>query len=86
MGVKFSPDVQRVTFLRSKDSDFEVQDLWEYHVPSGRTRLLVDSATLADVDSELSDAEKARRERLRETNRGITSYFWSEDGRALLFG
>ena len=84
-GLKFAPDGQRVTFLKGKDEDYEVKDLWEYHLPTGQTRMLVDSAALADVDAEMSDEEKARRERLRLSSRGITSYFWSEDGKALLF-
>ncbi len=80
-----SPDGQRVTFLRGKASDHEVLDLWEYHVASGQIRLLVDSADFTAADTELSDEEKARRERQRISNRGIISYQWSRDGSALLF-
>ena len=83
--LKFSPDGQRVTFLRGKDSDFETLDLWEFHIPSGKTRLLVDSHSFAAARVELSDEEKARRERQRISSKGIISYQWSEDGKALLF-
>lgn len=83
--LQFSPDGQRVTFLRGKDSDFETLDLWEFHIPSGKTRLLVDSDNFAAAGAELSDEEKARRERQRISSKGIISYQWSEDGKALLF-
>ena len=64
--LKLSPDGKRVTFLRGKSEDQTVFDLWEYHVPSKQTRLLVDSASLTGGGAEqLSDAEKARRERMR---------------------
>lgn len=85
-GLKISPDGSRVTFLRGKEEDFRVQDLWEYDVASGVTRLLVDSADLLGGEKEeLSEVEKARRERQRISASGIVEYFWSEDGSALLF-
>jgi dipeptidyl-peptidase-4 len=83
--LKFSPDGSRVSFLRSKADDAEVLDLWEYHIASGESRLLVDSALLQPVEVELSDEEKARRERQRIRKRGIVSYQWADDGSALLF-
>ena len=60
-----APDGARVTFLRGKADDQNRLDLWEYHVASGQTRLLVDSALLAPGPEQLSDEEKARRERQR---------------------
>jgi dipeptidyl-peptidase-4 len=36
-------------------------------------------------DENLSDEEKARRERLRLSGSGIVSYTWSKDGKALIF-
>lgn len=85
--LKLSPDGQRVTFLRGKSTDQTVFDLWEYHVPSKQTRLLVDSASLGGGTGEqLSDEEKARRERLRIAGTsGIVEYQWSADGKQLLF-
>jgi len=85
-GLKISPDGMRVTFLKGKESDFRVQDLWEYDIASGETRLLVDSADiLGGREEELSEVEKARRERQRITAKGIVEYVWSKDGDALLF-
>jgi dipeptidyl-peptidase-4 len=85
--LKLSPDGQRVTYLRGKDDAQNVLDLWEFHVPSRKTRLLVDSAMLTGgAVEQLSDEEKARRERLRIAGTsGIVDYQWSTDGKQLLF-
>ncbi|TLY52305.1 MAG: S9 family peptidase [Gammaproteobacteria bacterium] len=82
--LKASPDGTRVTFLRAKASDQNTYDLWEYNVNVNATRLLVDSKLLES--GELSDAEKARRERARVAGRkGIIDYQWAPDGKKLLF-
>jgi dipeptidyl-peptidase-4 len=84
--VKVAPDGARVTFLRGRPDDADRLDLWEYHIASGETRMLVDSSLLAPVEGELSEAEKARRERLRIANfGGIVDYQFAPDGRAILF-
>ncbi len=83
--LQISPDGQRVTFLKGKQNDHERLDLWEYHISSGETRMLFDSAKLQSGEETLSDEEKARRERLRLSGSGIVSYQWSDDGNALLF-
>lgn len=81
-----APDGSRVTFLRGRDDDQNQLDLWVYEVASGNTRRLVDSLALGE-QKELSDAEKARRERERIAQlKGIVSYRWSPDSRKLLFG
>lgn len=85
MQPKIAPDGRRVTFLRGRDDDRYQMDLWEYHVASGQTRLLVDSKRLLP-DEVLSDEEKARRERQRiAAMSGIVEYHWAPDGRRLLF-
>jgi dipeptidyl-peptidase-4 len=84
--LKVSPDGARVTFLRGKPENAEQLDLWEYHVGSKQTRLLVDSALLAPGDAALTDEEKARRERARIAQySGIVEYDFSPDGKRLLF-
>ncbi len=83
--LKVSPDAERVTFLKGKQSDYEKLDLWEYHIASNETRMLFDSDELQSGEVELSDEEKARRERMRLKGTGIVSYEWSADGKALLF-
>ena len=84
-GVKISPDGSRVTFLRPKPDDQFQLDLWEYNVEQKSTRLLVDSKKIEPEAKELTDEEKARRERARTAGlKGIVSYQWSPDGKQLL--
>lgn len=84
--LELAPDGSRVSFLRGKDDDQYRLDLWEYHIEDGRTRLLVDSAEVVPEEGELSDEEKARRERQRIAQySGIVDYSWTEDASALLF-
>jgi dipeptidyl-peptidase-4 len=83
---KISPDGKRVTFLRGKAESVNQLDLWEYHIASGKTQLLVDSKKLISGAEVLSDEEKARRERQRiAAFSGILEYHWSDDGNTLLF-
>lgn len=84
--LKVSPDGQRVTFLRGKDTDQFQLDLWEYDIASKQTRLLVDSKVLLPEEEQLSDEEKAKRERARTASlKGIVEYGFSPDGARLLF-
>ncbi len=83
--VKISPNGERVTFLRGKETDAQQMDLWEFDLATGEQRLLFDSNKLGAADEVLSDEEKARRERLRLRGSGIVSYQWNSDGDALLF-
>ncbi|MFZ9348412.1 MAG: S9 family peptidase, partial [Arenimonas sp.] len=62
---KFSPDGKRISFLKGKPEKAGQLDLWAFDVATGEARMLVDSATLAGSNKELSDEEKARRERQR---------------------
>lgn len=81
-----APDGSRVTFLRGKQSDQEALDLWEYHIADQATRMLVDARELVPEARELSDEEKARRERQRIAGlRGIVEYQWSSNGQSILF-
>ncbi len=86
MRPQIAPDGSRVTFLRGKDSDRNQLDLWEYHVASGETRMLVDSRVVLPGEETLSDEEKARRERQRIAGlSGIVDYQWAPDSQRLLF-
>ncbi|MYM65480.1 alpha/beta fold hydrolase [Pseudoduganella sp. FT55W] len=82
--LKVSPDGARVTFLRGRDDNQFQLDLWEYNLKDKSTHRLVDSKILV-AEENLSDAEKARRERERTASfKGILSYSWSPDGKRLL--
>lgn len=86
IGLKVSPDGSRVTFLRGKDADQFQLDLWEYRIEDGSTAMLVDSKRLLPGEEQLSDEEKARRERTRTASlKGILEYAFSADGKKLLF-
>lgn len=82
-GIKFSPNGQRVTYLQPKPEDYEVLDLWELDLKTGEPRLLVDSKIFSKT--QLTEQEKARRERMRISQKGIVEYQWSNNGANLAF-
>ncbi len=76
-GVQYSPDGKRVTFLKAREDESNRYDLWQFDVATGEQSLLVDSKLLEPEDVELSEEEKALRERKRIAGRkGIVSYDW----------
>lgn len=84
-GVALSPDGKRVTYLKAKPDAANVQDLWAADVKGGEPYRLIDSAALSSGNKELSEAEKARRERARvAATRGIVEYSWDKQGRFIL--
>lgn len=66
----------RLAFSRSDGADVAQLDLWLLDDLAGQPseRLLVRAADLLKDDEELSAAERARRERLRESGAGITGF------------
>ncbi|MEL6956113.1 MAG: S9 family peptidase [Pseudomonadota bacterium] len=75
--VKYSPDGKRVTFLKAREDDAARFDLWQFDVATGEPSMLVDSTLLEPEEVELSEEEKALRERKRIAgSRGIVSYDW----------
>ena len=83
-GIKLTPDGRSVLFLRSGPRSF-VQDLYEYDVAKREERVLLTSESiLKGAEERLTAEELARRERHRETARGIASYQLSRDGRRIL--
>lgn len=83
--LQYAPDGSRITYLQSRADDFERYDLWEYHIEDAQARMLVDSEQLVAGEEQLSDEEKARRERQRIFGKGIMEYVWSDDSESLLF-
>ncbi|MBA4227635.1 MAG: S9 family peptidase [Hyphomonas sp.] len=75
--VRFSPDGRRVTFLKPRAEESARYDLWQFDVATGAQTLLVDSTAIDPADAELSEEEKALRERKRIASvRGIADYAW----------
>jgi dipeptidyl-peptidase-4 len=65
-----APDGSRVVFLRSGAGDDPNNSLWVLDVSTGQERQLLAPAE----DRDLTDAERARRERVREVAGGVVSY------------
>lgn len=83
-GVSLSPDGELVAFLRSREDDVDVLDLWAAPVKGGEPFKLIDARALVPDAGELSEAEKARRERMRISQRGVVEYSWDDQGRYIL--
>ncbi len=83
-GVSLSPDGELVAFLRSREDDVDVLDLWAAPTGEGEPFKLIDARALVPDAGELSEAEKARRERMRISQRGVVEYSWDEQGRYIL--
>jgi dipeptidyl-peptidase-4 len=83
-GVAFSPDGTRVTYLKAKPEDQNVLDLWAADVKGGEPYRLVDAKALSPDAKDLTEAEKARRERQRISQRGVVEYRWDDQGRSVL--
>ncbi|MBL8554289.1 MAG: S9 family peptidase [Phenylobacterium sp.] len=83
-GVKLSPDGKAVTYIKTRADDLLVTDLWIADVAGGAPRMLLDGRTLAPEVRELSEAEKARRERAGVATRGVVDYAWDAQGKLIL--
>ncbi|MBK5224124.1 MAG: S9 family peptidase [Acidimicrobiia bacterium] len=80
--VSVTPDGQRVLFLRSDAGDDLVHTLWCLDVATGEERRLIDPRALDLGDAvDLPAAERARRERARETGEGVVAYGLDGEGR-----
>jgi dipeptidyl-peptidase-4 len=79
-----TPDGKAVLFLRSGPRSPRLS-LFEFDVAKGATReLLTPEQVLKGAEEKLSPEEKARRERMRVSAGGFTSYQLSDDGRLIL--
>ncbi|MDN7136617.1 S9 family peptidase [Pseudidiomarina sp. 1ASP75-14] len=82
--LKFSPDGAHIAYLRASPDQPQVNDLWVYDVRQQEHRLLVASSALVADPTQMSAAERARRERMRIRKSGIVDYQWSPSGEQLL--
>jgi len=74
-----SPDGGRVVFLRTKTGDDPLTCLWTLDVASGTEACRYDPREHGDAAGEVTDAERARRERMRERAKGVTAYACDRD-------
>jgi dipeptidyl-peptidase-4 len=71
-----SPDGQRIVFIRSRAGDDPINCLFVIDLGTGEERMLADPSTLlVQVDpDDVPAEERARRERMRETASGVTTF------------
>jgi dipeptidyl-peptidase-4 len=75
----------QVLFLRSDSGRDSVNSLWIYDVANRVEIKFADPRVLLADDAEVPAAERARRERMRETTSGITSYSTDDSGTKVAF-
>ena len=79
-----TPDGKAVLFLRSQPRVAKL-GLYEFDVETGKTReLLTPEQVLKGTEEQLTPEEKARRERMRVSVGGFTSFQISDDGTLIL--
>lgn len=83
--LKFAPGGKYLSYLQGSEQTPQRYDLWLYDIKTGEHKKLVSAAQLTVGEVQLSDEEKARRERQRISGSGIIDYTWSAKGNALLF-
>jgi dipeptidyl-peptidase 4 len=71
---RVSPDGSQVAYLRTAGGADPVTCLWVLDVDSGRERLVADPRAMHADAEDLTPAERARRERVREQAGGIVAY------------
>lgn len=83
--VTVAGDGSRVLFVRTGSATDRTGALWEFDVAGGTERLLADPGQLLGGAEDLSPAERARRERARESGAGVTGYSTDDSGRTVVF-
>jgi dipeptidyl-peptidase 4 len=74
-GFVVSPDGKRVVFLRADNGTSRSHALWVYDVDSRTERKVADPATLlTESDEQLTQEERARRERMRIATSGVVAF------------
>ena len=79
-----SSDGERVVYLRTKRGDDPVSCLWVFEVSGAKERLVFDPGE-EEAERDLTEAERARRERARERSSGVTAYATDEAVRRAVF-
>lgn len=82
---QITKDGAYVTFLRSDHSRDSVNSMWVYSLADNIEHKIFDSHLVQLGTTELPAEELARRERMRETGSGITTYASDESGKVIVF-
>ncbi|MGO9714827.1 MAG: DPP IV N-terminal domain-containing protein, partial [Polyangiaceae bacterium] len=80
---RVTPDGRAVLFLRSQPRDTK-QSLFEMDVATGAAREILTPDALDKAPEHLTLEERARRERMRITSNGFTSFELSSDGKTVV--
>lgn len=83
--IKFSPNGEFITYLKAKSKNKTELELWYFNIASVQHKRLIDAATLIQGSENLSQEEKARRERKRINASGILEYEISPNNDAVIF-
>lgn len=84
--IKIAPSGTLIGFLRGSEEMATRYDLWVFDTQARSAQLLVSADTLTSGPENLSDEERARRERQRISSlSGIIDYHFSPDGATILF-
>ena len=79
-----SPGGERVVYLRTKAGDDPVSCLWAFDISGAKERLVFDPGQ-EEAEHDLTEAERARRERARERSSGVTAYATDDAVRRAVF-
>lgn len=83
-GITPLPDGKTLLFLRSGPRSF-VRDLYALDLTTGQERVLLTAqSVLKGAEEQLTPEEKARRERARQTARGVATYRLTKDASKIL--
>ena len=84
--ISVSPDGSKVWYIRTPDGVTRTGQLWEHDVATGTETVIVDpDALLGDAGEQLSDEERSRRERSRESSAGLVDVSVDDTGRWATF-
>lgn len=84
--ISVAADGSRVLFVRTPSGTSRVGALWTFDVAAGTERVLADPARLlGEAGEDLSEAERARRERARESGAGVVGYSIDTSCRTAVF-
>lgn len=84
--ITVSPDGSKVWYIRTPDGVTRTGQLWEHDVATGAETVIVDpGALLGEAGEQLSDEERSRRERSRESSAGLVDVSVDDTGRWATF-